>query len=348
MKLPRTIELPMWAGYRAGARAKASFGQIKVAHHGSRVTDRQHEALAATEARAATMRPTVLDAIVKGYSTLRQWKPRPKTMSKAQLKPHVELWEVILTTDHHDGVGYVSYVFSCSWDPSGIYVLTHGDRVVSVGGSEVLEYPHADPMRVSRAPRGPTAAQRRAAIARAAKRARKNPAVLPAASDDEVWITLPVWAGFHAGGNAKVASGEVGVSIGGDAMGAEETTAEQQAAYRLVVKGQAKNQRLVLDAIASELPELSRGTDLVLPAKNERAALADLVSLTSVHLHWEHKGKLAYVGYELSCAWDSEHGVGVMTHDDRVVAVGQADTAILGWIATRDRKKTTPKKRRTT
>ena len=28
-----------------------------------------------------------------------------------------------------------------------------------------------------------------------------------------------------------------------------------------------------------------------------------------------------------------------MTHEDRVVEVGEADTALLGWIAERDRKK---------
>ena len=36
------------------------------------------------------------------------------------------------------------------------------------------------------------------------------------------------------------------------------------------------------------------------------------------------------VGYELRCAWDTEHGVGVITHEDRVVEVSQADTALLG------------------
>jgi hypothetical protein len=327
-KLPETIDLPMWVGFRAGARAKASTGQIAVEHHGDRVTDRQRAALAATKRRAATMKPVLLDAIVKAYPSFRQWRKRPKTITKSQLKERVELYEVLLTTDHFQGVGYVAYGFSCAWDPSGIVVLTHGDRVVAAGDFDVLEYPHADPMRVTRAPKGPTPAQRRNAIAKAKVRAKKNRTSLPLQADDEVWITLPEWAGFHAGPRDKASNGVVGVGVGGDAMGAEETGAPQQLAYRLVTKKAKANQRIVLDAIAKALPE-----------HGDAKALASLVTLTSIDIHWVHRDELAYVGYELACAWDREHGVGVMTHGDRVVEVGQADTAILGWIAKRDKKK---------
>ena len=48
---------------------------------------------------------------------------------------------------------------------------------------------------------------------------------------------------------------------------------------------------------------------------------------------------IAYIGFELGCVWDEEHGLGVMTHRDRVVDVGGADTAFTEWIAENDAEK---------
>jgi|GEM_PF-7134692 len=88
--------------------------------------------------------------------------------------------------------------------------------------------------------------------------------------EGELWLSLLEWAGFSSGPGSKISKRPVGVSVGRDAMDAEEIGPEQRTAYRRIV------------------------------------------------------------GYELRCAWDTEHGVGVMTHEDRVVEVGQADTALLG------------------
>lgn len=39
------------------------------------------------------------------------------------------------------------------------------------------------------------------------------------------------------------------------------------------------------------------------------------------------KDGFAYVGFELGCSWDEEHGLGVLTHKDHVVKIGEAETA---------------------
>ncbi len=293
MTIPQTITLRGWAGYRAG-RAKPSTGVIQVDHHGGKVTDRQRAALAATVKRAAALKPAIVEAILRGYPTLRAWKPRPKKMTATRLKQHVALWEVLLTKDHHAGVGYVSWGFECGWDPSGFHVLTHGDRIVAVGDSEVLRYPHADPLRGVKLPKSPTPAQRKAAIVRAKQRAKKNPATLPDDIDAEIWITLPVWAGFFAGPGHSASVGEVGLSGTPDL-----------ARYRRVLKDQARFQKIVLGALSAKHP-----------------AGPETVSLTGIHLHDDGQ-----VGYELACAWDGEHGAGVVLKGDRVVAVGQASEA---------------------
>jgi len=44
----------------------------------------------------------------------------------------------------------------------------------------------------------------------------------------------------------------------------------------------------------------------------------------------------AYIGFELGCTWDEEHGAGVMTYKERVVEIGQAGTSFSSWAAYND------------
>jgi hypothetical protein len=72
------------------------------------------------------------------------------------------------------------------------------------------------------------------------------------------------------------------------------------------------------------------------------AARADLrknVDLRSLKFHDVESGALPYIGFELGCSWDDEHGLGVLMHGTRVVKIGQADTALLEWIPEGDAKK---------
>lgn len=47
---------------------------------------------------------------------------------------------------------------------------------------------------------------------------------------------------------------------------------------------------------------------------------------------------MPYIGVQLKCKWDEEHGVGMMLYKDRVVKVGGADTAFMTWIAEEDKE----------
>jgi hypothetical protein len=177
----------------------------------------------------------------------------------------------------------------------------------------------------------------------AEERARENPCALrPGGSEFTTW--LPVWEGL--GPSSDDSNGEVRVSVGDDSTAERAVGPEQEAAYRRVIDRANETQRVILDAIAAEYPRLvltaeQRGA---LPKKVDSGALKNLVSLTAVHIQWAHRDGVAYVGYELACVWDAEHGLGALTHLDRVVAVGRADTAFLGWIADRDLQ--TPKARK--
>ena len=65
----------------------------------------------------------------------------------------------------------------------------------------------------------------------------------------------------------------------------------------------------------------------------------NLIGLHSVNVHPLQKDGMPYIGFELGCTWDPEHGLGVLMHGNRVVEIGGADTAILLWIAEKDAEK---------
>ena len=69
-----------------------------------------------------------------------------------------------------------------------------------------------------------------------------------------------------------------------------------------------------------------------------RAMLSAAQGLSNVHVLRVARDGIAYVGFEFGCAWEEEHGLGVMMHRDRVVAAGGADVSFLEWIAEEDAK----------
>lgn len=320
------IQVDVWAGYRAGAKAERSGGSIRVEVRGDRTTAQQKRALAEAEARTHELQPALLAAIVEAYPRLRKWSPRPPKMTVRALRGVVQLWGLQVLCDGDQGVAYVAYFFECAWDPSGVIVITHRDRVVVVGSTEVLEHPIADPDRPSsRVPklRMPAESARRAAIESAKKAARRNPKE-PSTEDEDFSVRMPAWAGFCIGPGRKPSRGEVLVAV---RHGNGEAVPEpQRAAYDLLLERERAIRDVILGAVAKRYPESE--------------PLRDHISLHEVIVHGVTRARMAYVGYVFGCTWDQEHALGVMMHRERVVAVGQADTAINGWVAERDAKKT--------
>ncbi len=46
----------------------------------------------------------------------------------------------------------------------------------------------------------------------------------------------------------------------------------------------------------------------------------------------EQDGK-PFIGVELGCDWEAEHGIGILLHGEKPLEIGGADTAILLWFA---------------
>jgi hypothetical protein len=310
VKEPMRVKMPMWAGYRAGKDAPST-GDIEVAFHGPKNARKLAE-VRATVRRAGKLKPAILAALLAGYPSYRRWGRRPKTTTVAKLEGQIALWQVLMTADHYEGVSYVIWSFSTAWDPSGLDVLTHKDRVIAAGdtNSELLVYPLPDPVRGEKTAKPITPAARKKVIAIATKRARKNAKTLSA----ELEIVLPAWAGFAAKAGAKPSHGEAMIEV--DRIGPA-----QHAAYAAVLADPASTQKRVLAAIAKKYSKAS--------------PFDDLLDLAVIHIHPAARDGIASVGYELACRWDREHGVGVMTHAGEVVAVGEADLAFDPHIAQR-------------
>jgi hypothetical protein len=90
----------------------------------------------------------------------------------------------------------------------------------------------------------------------------------------------------------------------------------------------------VMQALVQYCPgEAYYGEDEELFDISEPAELRPLISLSGVHVvDVVHDGE-ACVGFDFECAWDEEHGAGVMTHRGRVIATGQAVSSFTEWIA---------------
>lgn len=182
--------------------------------------------------------------------------------------------------------------------------------------------------------------------------------------DDFFWtstILLEAWKGFqcrlgaYGARNAKKPSdGTTRLTIDSPKKDSQtQPSSEQAAAYQYLIAHQQAIRDSILQAVFYEYPDYRERyyefygldeSDKSLPVLDRPEQLRNLIGLSNVLIHSVVREGIAYVGYEFGCAWEEEHGLGAMTHRDRVVTVGGADVSILEWIAERDAKKKRGKK----
>jgi len=177
----------------------------------------------------------------------------------------------------------------------------------------------------------------------------------------ECTIALPSWTGFQSRrgpygslDSQNVSDGSTQLSISPPDDGESPPSGEQAAAYSYLVAHHQSIRDQILAAVLKEFPRFrARFYEIESPSEsfptvNRLEDLRNVLGLTNVLIHTVILEDVAYVGYEFGCAWDAEHGLGAMTHRDRIVALGGADTAILEWIAERDVKRLRKKVRKPT
>jgi hypothetical protein len=181
--------------------------------------------------------------------------------------------------------------------------------------------------------------------------------------DEFFWtarIVLPSWSGFQARLGAygakssrKKSDGTARLVVASPDNDAKlPPTSEQADAYRYLLAHEEAIRDAVLGEIFAEYDDVreSYGYDEeeaeeLMPAIERPEQLRSLIGLSTVHVLRVHYDGLAYVGFEFGCTWDEEHGLGVMTHRERVVTVGGASMSFEEWVGEDDVKAQKKKKR---
>lgn len=162
---------------------------------------------------------------------------------------------------------------------------------------------------------------------------------------------LSAWAGtqerlgaYTSVSSSKRSKGTVLVQIprlGQDDADPRPPAPEQIAAYTFFKENQVKIAASLLKALLRGYNKLRRrwlkdNPKLKLPEISSVDQMRKNVGLGIVHMHGIAKNGFAYVGLELGCTWDEEHGAGVLLHKGRIVAIGQADTSFDSYAALDD------------
>jgi hypothetical protein len=170
-------------------------------------------------------------------------------------------------------------------------------------------------------------------------------------------VVLPSWKGFQSREGAygaqssdKPSAGAARLHVARPAGEATPPTSEQIAAYRYLLDHDTAIREAVLTALLEAYPGMQDEygfdeDDELMPAVEQPGQFRELVGLSEVHILPVARDGVAYIGFEFGCTWDDEHGLGFMTHKDRVLEVGGADTSFDEWIATQDAAPRAKKKR---
>lgn len=157
-------------------------------------------------------------------------------------------------------------------------------------------------------------------------------------------ITLPAWTGFQSRqgfygskDSNEISNGLVKVLINGRQVDYVKTTTQEQiSALNFLYQNADKIRDEILNALFNELPEIKDIYEDMVPEIKSISDFKNVLGLSIIHVMDSDKDGFAYLGYELGCDWDDEHGIGIMMHKDRVVEIGQADTSFNSWITYKD------------
>ena len=152
--------------------------------------------------------------------------------------------------------------------------------------------------------------------------------------------TFKTWAGFYNNPNGVVT---VIVyppeEVERDTQAASKVPPQpaQVEAYRHLKENEAAVTTAVLRAVFKEYPRMRelRGADdedydheewPMPPVKKQDELKRTFGPVRFYVLNYSRDG-IAYIGMDMRCRWDPEHGLGVMMHKSRVLAVGEGDVS---------------------
>jgi hypothetical protein len=164
-------------------------------------------------------------------------------------------------------------------------------------------------------------------------------------------ISLPTWKNFQSRqgpycsrDKMENSNGEFKVAIGGDSLDEHPTIkAEQINAYEFLVANAEAIKEAMLAKLLAEYKNLQsqygyseEEAKELMPNIDSVQQFENLIGLGNVHILEVSKDNVAYVGYEFGCNWDDEHGIGFMTHKNKIVNFGDTDMSFMTWVAQQD------------
>jgi hypothetical protein len=199
-------------------------------------------------------------------------------------------------------------------------------------------------------------------MAKSSKRQQSVSPLPPLQWNGHFWvgrIQLRSWQGFQSRlgpygseSSPTASDGTAELNVATPGSSAEQPpSAEQANSFRYLLENEAAIRDTLVAAIWEEYwsvreKRLARGEVLPsdMPALASSEQLKSQIGLSIVHILPVAKDNAAYVGFEFGCTWEEEHGLGVMTHQGRIVEltdkgiakVNQADLASEEWVAEED------------
>ncbi|MCC9071000.1 hypothetical protein LNQ49_05250 [Flavobacterium sp. F-65] len=114
----------------------------------------------------------------------------------------------------------------------------------------------------------------------------------------------------------------------------KETTTEHDNGIQYLQNNQTKILESILSELLNKYPKLQEIYDYsdedkqdFMPDISQIKDFADLLSPSTIYITSEFKDNIPHIGYLFYCSWDSEHGLGVMTHKNQIIKIGGAETA---------------------
>jgi hypothetical protein len=162
---------------------------------------------------------------------------------------------------------------------------------------------------------------------------------------------LPAWSGYQIrnGPYGRVSApgrsdGTLRLRFAPEGRDEGPLTGHEIELVRWVVHNQAAAHDAMLDRLFVDYPAMREEMMEVLdpeearellPEIRQREQLKDIVGVRSINVHQIEQGGKPFIGVELGCTWEEEHGLGVLLHGAQALEVGFADKAILLWVAKR-------------
>jgi hypothetical protein len=175
---------------------------------------------------------------------------------------------------------------------------------------------------------------------------------------DDLWwgcdLQLTEWAGFQSrrGPYASIdsvmpSSGYVPIVFAPEGRGTDPLTKSELAMLDWFEDHHTRVSRAAVSAILDWCSPAARhrreefGWGDGFPVISSADDLKSQIGVYKIYIHNLSDQNIPYIGFEMGCNWEEEHGLGVLMHGTRCAEVGHADSAFTLWRVTKDIERST-------